>query len=108
MKASLASAVLFGVQTLAFPAALINGDLPTEELAKITVVAEKIAAQAQKRQLGLDLVDVGFDSKAQKLDTSGDHAYVSSFRSLASIALQWLTIYRKRLVQMTFVGLVLA
>ena len=80
MKASLASTVFFGVQSLAFPAALLSGDLPAEELAKITSLAERISVQAQKRQLGLDLVDVGFDAKAQKPDLSGDHAYVSAFQ----------------------------
>ena len=82
MKASLAFTVLFGVQSLAFPAALVSGDLPAEELAKITTLAERISVQAQKRQLGLDLVDVGFDAKAQKPDLSGDHAYVSAFQFL--------------------------
>ena len=63
--------------SLAFPAALMNEEVSAAELSRITELADKIAAESRKRQAGLGIVDVGFDAKAQKVDTSGKHAYVS-------------------------------
>lgn len=77
MRVSLLVTTLFGVQTFAFPTALMNGDVSAVELSRITQLADKIAAESRKRQAGLGLIDVGFDAKAQKVDTSGQHAYVS-------------------------------
>jgi hypothetical protein len=77
MKTSLLLTTIFGLQALAFPAALMNGEVSASELERITELANKIATESKKRQAGLNIVDVGFDAKAQKIDTSGDHAYVS-------------------------------
>ena len=77
MKSSILLSAIFGLQTLAFPAALMKGDLSADELARITELTEKIASASRKRQLGLNVVSLGFDAKTQKVDISGDHAYVS-------------------------------
>ena len=76
MKSSFIFSTLFCLQALAFPASLLNGDISAAELQKITDLAEKIAHQSKKRQAGLDILNVGFDAGAQRVDTTGNHAYV--------------------------------
>lgn len=98
MKTSVLLTAIFGVQTFAFPA-LLNGNLSAEELSKITKLTEKIASESRKRQAGLNVVNLGFDAKTQKVDISGDHAYVS-VPFILSTTRQWLMLSRKHLVLM--------
>lgn len=82
MRASFLSLAAFVLPALAFPSALLKGDISQAELKKITELAEKITSTSQKRQAGLNIVDVGFDAEAQRVDTSGEHEYVGA-RSLS-------------------------
>lgn len=108
MKASLLFTTLFSLQALAFPAALLNGDISADELAKITKLADKIASESRKRQNGLNIVNVGFDAKAQKVDTTGSHAYVSEEAKAFPIMSIGTKNNRKLPVQTTFEDLALA
>lgn len=80
MKAPLLLAGLFAIQGFAFPTAMLDGrnDISAEDLARITDLLDTVAVQSKKRQVGLDIIDVGFDAKSQKIDTTGKHAYVSA------------------------------
>lgn len=74
MKLSiLCSATLFSLATYAFPAALLKGDISDATLAEITALTEKILENQQQD----GHVKRAFNSKAQRIDTTGEHAYVS-------------------------------
>jgi hypothetical protein len=109
MKASLFLSTVFAFQAFAFPAALLNGGLSAEDLAKITELALNISAQHEKRQLGLGIFEPGFDAKAQKIETTGTHAYVGhkNETTFYSIGTKCLTRYRNLLERMTSVAHVL-
>jgi hypothetical protein len=77
MKTLLLFSTFFALQAFAFPSALLRYDLSSVELQRITELADKIATASRKRQAGLDILNVGFDADAQKVDTSGEHEYVS-------------------------------
>ena len=76
MKASLLFSTLFTLRAFAFPSALLKGDISSAELQKITELAEKISTASRKRQLGLNILDLGFDAETQRVDTTGEHEYV--------------------------------
>ncbi|CAN9323128.1 unnamed protein product [Alternaria alternata] len=82
MKASIfCGATLFSLAAFAFPANLLNNldkDISVEQLAEITELAAKISNEVQtKRQLGASILPPGFDAKAQRISTTGDHAYIA-------------------------------
>jgi hypothetical protein len=71
----LASAALFALTTLAFPANLIKGDIDAEALAEITSFVSKITQDMNIKQQG-GPVKRAFDADAQRVSTTGEHAYV--------------------------------
>lgn len=66
---------------LAFPAGALGGfgDISNEDLAQIeALVAQVMGDELQKRDLGLDgMTAKKFDPVAQRVDTSGEHRFVS-------------------------------
>lgn len=78
--AGLAAAVSAPV-ALAFPARALGGfgDLSNEDLAKIEALVEQVKGEVvKKRALGLDALPARhFDPVAQRVDTSGEHRFVS-------------------------------
>jgi hypothetical protein len=76
MKASLlCSATLFSLATFAFPANLIKNDISEDTLAELTSLAAKITQDFETKQQQGN-VKRAFDAKAQRISTTGDHAYV--------------------------------
>ena len=111
MKASiLCGATLFSLATFAFPANLLDNldkDISAEQLAEITELAAKISNEVQtKRQLGASILPPGFDAKAQRISTTGDHAYVCCLTVLEKLcawnANSWM--HRSHQVRATSVG----
>lgn len=66
---------------LAFPAGALSdfGDISNEDLAQIQALVEQVKGDIlQKRALGLDAMpNKKFDPVAQRVDTSGEHRFVS-------------------------------
>ncbi|KAH7411947.1 hypothetical protein DE146DRAFT_259165 [Phaeosphaeria sp. MPI-PUGE-AT-0046c] len=74
MKASLlCSATLFGSAALAFPANLFTNDISDETLAQINALVANITDNLAKPQT--TNVKRQFDADAQRVDTTGEHAY---------------------------------
>jgi hypothetical protein len=75
MKASLLySATLFASAAFAFPRNLFKNDISDETLAQITELAANITQTLAKPQIANTKRQ--FDADAQRVDTTGDHAYV--------------------------------
>lgn len=77
MKSSLLySATLFASAAFAFPSNLFKNDISDETLAQITELAANITQTLAKPQIANTKRQ--FDADAQRVDTTGDHAYVCS------------------------------
>ncbi|ETS73861.1 hypothetical protein PFICI_14807 [Pestalotiopsis fici W106-1] len=79
MRLSLFSGIaLSALCATAFPTSVINSDLSNEDLARINDLAAKISADVKaKRVAGIDAIKPGFDADAQRIDTTGDHAWIA-------------------------------
>lgn len=76
MRASLiCSASLFTAGSFAFPSNLLKGNIGEEALADITALAAKISRDAEVER-GFGNVKRAFNADAQRVSTSGKHAYV--------------------------------
>jgi hypothetical protein len=76
MRASLiCSATLFPLASFAFPANLLRGDISEDALAEITALAAKIHRDTETKRDSSN-VKRAFNADAQRISTTGKHAYV--------------------------------
>jgi hypothetical protein len=76
MRASLiCSATLFPFASFAFPANLLKGDISEDTLTEITALAAKIYRDTEV-QRDLSNAKRAFNADAQRVSTTGKHAYV--------------------------------
>jgi hypothetical protein len=76
MRASLiCSATLFSLASFAFPANLLKGDISEDTLTEITALAAKIYRDTEVKRDPSN-VKRTFNADAQRVSTTGKHAYV--------------------------------
>lgn len=88
------SASLFSTVIFAFPASLVTKDITPETLAEITALAARIKEQAERSEQVPNVKRGGFNADAQRVSTTGDHAYVSVQRcnTILSTSMRGLTV----------------